>query len=214
MSKGKYSTFLDESGLCSLQSRAHSLLQKQWRSNWNQSFCPHSVQGQICCFDESTLSLQHSSSSSVAIDHIWIDGGWLTPSINLYFQAKFKLIFGFQHGHKVLKQKHSVQWGAVYGFPWQFSVVIKRCFQIEKQKMMLLRLPSTASPILNWQLLNVSFEASRWLHRMTVVVCHLRVSAFDLYFTKANEGCHRFCMCIRGGLGVGGWILIQHTAMQ
>lgn len=31
-----------------------------------------------------------------------------------------------------------------------------------------------------------------------VVRCHLRVSAFDLYFTRANEGCHRLCVCVCG----------------
>lgn len=36
-----------------------------------------------------------------------------------------------------------------------------------------------------------------------VVVCHLRVSAFDLYFTKANEGCHRLCMSVYVWVGCG-----------
>lgn len=44
-----------------------------------------------------------------------------------------------------------------------------------------------------------------------VVVGNLRALAFNLYFSKANEG---FCVCVGGRVGVGDGVVIQHTATQ
>lgn len=48
-----------------------------------------------------------------------------------------------------------------------------------------------------------------------VALCHLRVSASDLYFIKANEGLHLFlCVFVVVRVGGGEGALIQNTTMQ
>lgn len=93
--------------VCSRQSGALSLCQKALEVKLNQKSVILPTQ---CPRTDLLLWLVHTLPAALypaarwQSIHIRIDAAWSTPSINCYFQSEFKLISGFQCGHKVLKQ--------------------------------------------------------------------------------------------------------------
>lgn len=87
------------------QRRAHSLLSKQRRSNWNHSFYPHGVQGHICCLGKFTPSpsspLPAARQQSITHGSTLCD--WHPQSIDILIPSSSSSL-DFQCGCKALKQ--------------------------------------------------------------------------------------------------------------